>query len=240
MRRHAHEPRRPHHTRPSTSRTDHRVTSRRRTSLAASRRTSHQPSLGIQSSCSSLWRRSTKRRSTRSTRRAAALDSVGAHRGRSTIYTTEAELVAAENAHAFASIAAALSALPLTSHIFLAAQISLWDKIIESPEEAKFNFPFARNKYRLIDQARLLAALQHFLASSRRRAAPLFGLLVALHLPCLHGLCGVVCSLPPSRPTGAEPPGKEAQPHTSLEGDADCGEVRERVEDVPGAVRAAG
>lgn len=34
------------------------------------------------------------------------------------------------------------------------SQISLWDKIIESPEDTTFNFPFARNKYRLIDQAR--------------------------------------------------------------------------------------
>ena len=39
-----------------------------------------------------------------------------------------------------------------TLHVRVLSQISLWDKIIERPEDAVLKVPYARNKYRLIDQ----------------------------------------------------------------------------------------
>jgi hypothetical protein len=33
------------------------------------------------------------------------------------------------------------------------AQVSLWDRIIETKEDARFSMPFVRNKYKLQDQA---------------------------------------------------------------------------------------
>ncbi len=56
-----------------------------------------------------------------------------------------------------------------------AAQVSLWDRIIEAREDATFALPFVRNKYPLLDQARALrrtscACAAGFDAGARRGA----------------------------------------------------------------------
>ena len=37
------------------------------------------------------------------------------------------------------------------------AQVSVWDRIIEAREDARFSLPFVRNKYKLLDQVRWAA-----------------------------------------------------------------------------------
>jgi hypothetical protein len=53
------------------------------------------------------------------------------------------------------------------------AQVSLWDRIIETKEDARFSMPFVRNKYKLQDQvsALLLRGVLQRAADWRRRAA---------------------------------------------------------------------
>jgi hypothetical protein len=85
--------------------------------------------------------------------------------------------------------------------------VSLWDRIIEAKEDARFTLPFVRSKYKLLDQARG--------ASAGARAAG------ARHATLFCGALRV--AEPHITAAGPAPAWAERKPDALLERHADCG-----------------